>query len=61
MRPASVFEKHTIPLLQADMQFSVVEATLRGYNKWVDTHGKMPQQDVRGSGCSGRDNSLIKS
>ena len=48
---ASTFEKHTIPLLQADTQFAVVEATLRGYNKWVDIHGKMPQHDVSGSGC----------
>lgn len=33
--------------MRADTQFAVVEATLKGYNKWVYAHGKMPQQDVR--------------
>jgi hypothetical protein len=32
--------------MRADTQFSVVEATLKGYNKWVAAHGQMPQQDV---------------
>jgi exportin-5 len=55
---ASTFEKYTIPLLQADTQFAVVEATLRGYNKWVDIHGKMPQQDVSDPECPHRAISL---
>lgn len=32
--------------MRADTQFAVTEATLKGYNKWVTAHGKMPQQDV---------------
>jgi len=32
--------------MRADTQFTVVEATLKGYNKWVAAHGRMPQQDV---------------
>ncbi|PLB38415.1 karyopherin MSN5 [Aspergillus candidus] len=39
------FSKSSIPLMRADTQFAVVEATLKGYNKWVYAHGKMPQQD----------------
>ncbi|KAL1958950.1 hypothetical protein VTO42DRAFT_3503 [Malbranchea cinnamomea] len=42
---ASKFKKHSIPVLRADTQFNVVEATLKGYNKWVETRGKAPQQD----------------
>ena len=33
--------------MRADTQFAVVEATLKGYGKWVVAHGKIPQQDVR--------------
>lgn len=33
--------------MRADTQFAVVEATLKGYGKWVAAHGKLPQQDVR--------------
>jgi hypothetical protein len=40
------FSKNSLPLMRADTQFAVVEATLKGYNKWVSAHGKMPQQDV---------------
>lgn len=40
------FSKSSIPLMRADTQFAVVEATLKGYNKWVSSHGKTPQQDV---------------
>lgn len=40
------FSKSSIPLMRADTQFAVVEATLKGYNKWVSAHGKAPQQDV---------------
>ena len=32
--------------MRADTQFTVVEATLKGYIKWVATHGQKPQQDV---------------
>jgi exportin-5 len=32
--------------MHADTQFAVVEATLKGYTKWVSLHGNMPQQDV---------------
>lgn len=32
--------------MRADTQFSVVEAVLKGYSKWVSAHGKVPQQDV---------------
>ncbi|BDD62412.1 hypothetical protein MAP00_007380 [Monascus purpureus] len=39
------FQKTSIPLMRADTQFAVVEATLKGYSKWVISHGKMPQQD----------------
>ncbi|KKA20307.1 Nuclear import and export protein Msn5 [Rasamsonia emersonii CBS 393.64] len=47
VQPFSVesFKKSSIPLMRADTQFSVVEATLKGYNKWVTVHGRMPQQD----------------
>ncbi|PWY92679.1 hypothetical protein BO70DRAFT_425351 [Aspergillus heteromorphus CBS 117.55] len=47
VEPFSVksFSKSSIPLMRADTQFAVVEATLKGYNKWVSAHGKMPQQD----------------
>ncbi|KAB8229169.1 hypothetical protein ETB97_002516 [Aspergillus alliaceus] len=39
------FSKSSVPLMRADTQFAVVEATLKGYNKWVSAHGRMPQQD----------------
>ncbi|PGH23822.1 hypothetical protein AJ80_02070 [Polytolypa hystricis UAMH7299] len=42
---ASTFKKYTIPLLRADTQFTVVEATLKGYSKWVMGLGKNPQED----------------
>ncbi|KAI9927716.1 hypothetical protein ASPWEDRAFT_113938 [Aspergillus wentii DTO 134E9] len=47
VEPFSVktFAKASMPLMRADTQFAVVEATLKGYNKWVLAHGKMPQQD----------------
>lgn len=43
---ASSFKKHSVPVLRADTQFTVVEATLKGYNKWIAAHGQTPQQDV---------------
>ncbi|KAL4949177.1 armadillo-type protein [Aspergillus filifer] len=47
VEPFSVksFSKSSTPLMRADTQFAVVEATLKGYNKWVALHGRMPQQD----------------
>ncbi|KAJ9237889.1 hypothetical protein DTO169E5_5060 [Paecilomyces variotii] len=39
------FTKTSMPLMRADTQFAVVEATLKGYGKWVSAHGKLPQQD----------------
>ncbi|KAG5290004.1 nuclear import and export protein Msn5 [Histoplasma ohiense] len=41
----ATFKKHSLPLLQADTQFTVVEATLRGFSKWVEAPGNSPQQD----------------
>jgi exportin-5 len=41
------FQKLSFPLMRADTQFSVVEATLKGYQKWIIAHGGSPQQDVR--------------
>lgn len=37
--------------MRADTQFAVVDATLKGYNKWVALHGRMPQQDVGFFAC----------
>ncbi|CDM31976.1 hypothetical protein DTO013E5_9644 [Penicillium roqueforti] len=39
------FTKSSIPLMRADAQFAVVEAVIKGYNKWVSAHGKAPQRD----------------
>ncbi|WEW59920.1 karyopherin [Emydomyces testavorans] len=39
------FHKHTIPALRADTQFTVTESLLKGYNKWVESHGTDPQRD----------------
>ncbi|OJD21796.1 hypothetical protein ACJ73_06862 [Blastomyces percursus] len=41
----AIFKKYSLPSLQADTQFTVVEATLRGFSKWVDAQGDSPQQD----------------
>jgi exportin-5 len=32
--------------MRADAQFAVVEAVIKGFNKWVEAHGKAPQEDV---------------
>ncbi|OKL56700.1 hypothetical protein UA08_08012 [Talaromyces atroroseus] len=47
VQPFSVasFQKLSFPLMRADTQFSVVEATLKGYQKWIIAHGGSPQQD----------------
>ena len=47
IQPVKIFSKSSTPLMRADAQFCVVEATMKGYNKWVSSLGKMPQQDVR--------------
>ncbi|KAJ5197953.1 uncharacterized protein N7498_007070 [Penicillium cinerascens] len=39
------FSKSAISLMRADAQFAVVEAVIKGYNKWVESHGKTPQRD----------------
>ncbi|CEJ57237.1 Putative Nuclear import and export protein Msn5 [Penicillium brasilianum] len=31
--------------MRADAQFAVVEAVIKGFNKWIEAHGKAPQQD----------------
>lgn len=41
------FQKLSFPLMRADTHFCVVEATLKGYQKWIIAHGRSPQQDVR--------------
>ncbi|EEQ88473.2 nuclear import and export protein Msn5 [Blastomyces dermatitidis ER-3] len=41
----AIFKKYSLSSLQADTQFTVVEATLRGFSKWVDAQGDSPQQD----------------
>ncbi|KAL5337340.1 armadillo-type protein [Aspergillus crustosus] len=41
----NTFSKHSVPLMRADTQFAVVEATLKGYSKWVSLQGRSPQQD----------------
>lgn len=39
------FSKSSLSLMRADAQFAVVEAVIKGFNKWIDVHGKAPQQD----------------
>ncbi|KAJ6157769.1 hypothetical protein N7470_005361 [Penicillium chermesinum] len=39
------FSKSSIPLMRADAQFAVVEAVIKGYHKWIEAHGKAPQND----------------
>ncbi|KAH8693974.1 putative nuclear import and export protein Msn5 [Talaromyces proteolyticus] len=47
VQPFSIesFQKLSFPLMRADTQFSVVEAALKGYQKWIIAHGRSPQQD----------------
>lgn len=45
--------------MRADTQFSVVEATLKGYQKWIIAHGRSPQEDVRMS-CLFRVQALVR-
>ncbi|KAI9787672.1 MAG: hypothetical protein M1839_000203 [Geoglossum umbratile] len=39
------YTKNSIPTLRVDAHFTVVEAALKGYVKWIDSHGSRPQQD----------------
>ncbi|GBF62964.1 hypothetical protein TMEN_5574 [Trichophyton mentagrophytes] len=41
----ATFQKQSIPALRADIQFTVVEAMLKGYLKWKGSLGSNPQQD----------------
>ncbi|EEP82733.1 conserved hypothetical protein [Uncinocarpus reesii 1704] len=41
----ATFHKHTAPALRADTRFTVTEYLLKGYNKWVESHGADPQRD----------------
>lgn len=47
IKAVATFQKASFPLMRADTQFSVVEATLKGYQKWIIAHGRSPQEDVR--------------
>lgn len=49
------FSKSSIPIMRADSQFAVVEAVIKGYNKWVSAHGKAPHNDVRPGSIEPRD------
>ncbi|KAH0542112.1 hypothetical protein FGG08_003492 [Glutinoglossum americanum] len=42
---AETYAKNSIPALRVDAHFTVVEAALKGYVKWVDSHGSRPQRD----------------
>ncbi|KAI9772013.1 MAG: hypothetical protein M1840_001301 [Geoglossum simile] len=39
------YTKNSIPALRVDAHFTMVEAALKGYMKWIDSHGSRPQQD----------------
>ncbi|KAH0557069.1 hypothetical protein GP486_005144 [Trichoglossum hirsutum] len=39
------YKKNSVPALRVDAHFTVVEAALKGYVKWIDSHGSTPQQD----------------
>ncbi|KAM5441833.1 karyopherin [Microsporum ferrugineum] len=41
----ATFQKQSIPSLRADIQFTVVEAMLKGYLKWKGSLGSNPQDD----------------
>ncbi|EFE42128.1 hypothetical protein TRV_03128 [Trichophyton verrucosum HKI 0517] len=41
----ATFQKQSIPALRADIQFTVVEAMLKGYLKWKGSLGSNPQLD----------------
>lgn len=39
------FAKYSIPVLRVDAQITVIDAALKGYLKWLSTHGSDPQND----------------
>ncbi|KAF1977272.1 ARM repeat-containing protein [Bimuria novae-zelandiae CBS 107.79] len=41
------FTKHSAPVLKVDTQVTVIDAALKGYLKWLSTHGDEPQEDER--------------
>ncbi|KAF2641514.1 ARM repeat-containing protein [Massarina eburnea CBS 473.64] len=41
------FAKHSPPVLQVDAQVTIIDAALKGYLKWLSTHGAEPQEDER--------------
>jgi exportin-5 len=41
------FSKHSEPVLKVDAQVTIVDAALKGYFKWLSTHGSEPQEDER--------------
>ena len=45
-QPAS-FERNSLVLLHIDAHFTVVEAAVRGFSKWVSVNGKSPEDDER--------------
>ncbi|KAF2679146.1 ARM repeat-containing protein [Lentithecium fluviatile CBS 122367] len=41
------FTKHSPPVLRVDAQVTIIDAALKGYLKWLSTHGAEPQEDER--------------
>ncbi|KAF9731708.1 hypothetical protein PMIN03_010847 [Paraphaeosphaeria minitans] len=41
------FTKHSAPVLKVDAQVTIIDAALKGYLKWLATHGNEPQEDER--------------
>ncbi|RDW68001.1 hypothetical protein BP6252_09397 [Coleophoma cylindrospora] len=39
------YSKASMPVLQVDRHFTVIEAALKGYMKWRSSHGSKPQED----------------
>ncbi|KAJ4290974.1 karyopherin [Kalmusia sp. IMI 367209] len=44
---AQNFTKHSAPVLKVDAQVTIIDAALKGYLKWLATHGDEPQEDER--------------
>ncbi|PVH96608.1 ARM repeat-containing protein [Periconia macrospinosa] len=40
-----IFAKNSPPVLQVDAQVTIIDAALKGYLKWLSTHGENPQED----------------
>ncbi|KAF2444468.1 ARM repeat-containing protein [Karstenula rhodostoma CBS 690.94] len=41
------FTKHSAPVLKVDAQVTIIDSALKGYLKWLSTHGNEPQEDER--------------